>query len=574
MFGQLIHPRPLLKYLSFRLEGPDPRSVERARRGLVAVTAVILVGVAAVPLLDNLFFDEGHFFIDVPKHANLEIFCGLISIIISFILYSEYSGSGKLSGLCIVLAFLYMGILDIFHALADYDHNTFVWFHSWSAFFGAAFFFAAILVQSDEKVPGASVWSRRMHALLGVAAILVFAYLSNRLSPFLPNVLVFEMPLGTSVLDAKGTFSEFIYGLNIVSGILFIVSGLYFLNRFFATNDVVFLAFSASSLLFSESEILFAFSRLWDPIWWYWHVIKVVVFSGLLVGLAYGFTKTTQKLYTSRRELRGLLAEIEEKNRQLTTAFDRLKETQKYLKESEKLASIGKMAASLAHEIRNPLGAISNSIGVLRRYSHLDEENSELATIVDNEIDRLDKLVEDFICYSKPVGLRLELANINAVIRETLSVFSMNPGVGARIRIREELAPGVPDFYMDAGRVKQILLNVLKNALEAITGGGTIHITTEYKPGDAEMNIRITDTGNGIAKELLPQIFEPFFSTKDRGMGLGLNIVHNMMKAHHGYFSVGSSPGAGTEVQLSFPVHTETYEKEWREPEPQSGTAA
>jgi len=556
MLGELIYQKPLFKYLSFRLEAPDEREMRTARRRLLAVTGIILLGVAAAPFLVRWFLGEGQFVVDVPKHANLEIFCGLISIIISFILYSEYSGSGKPSVLCIVLAFLSMGILDIFHALADHDHNTFVWFHSFSAFFGAVFFSCAIIFQSEESRFPPSAWSRRIHAMLGACGILLFAYLSERLGPFLPNVLTFDMPVRTSVLDAHGTFSAFIYGLNVLSGILFLGTGLFFLVSYFATNDIVFLVFATSSLLFFESEMLFAFSKLWDPIWWYWHFIKVIVFSGLLLGLAFGFTKSTQKLHASRKELRGLLNEIEEKNRQLSTAFERLKETQKYLKESEKLASIGKVAASLAHEIRNPLGAISNSIGVFRRYTRLDEESLELVTIIDNEIDRLDNLVEDFICYSGPVRLRLEAANIHAIIDETLTVFSMNPGMHPGIHLRKELAAAVPDFFLDKGRIKQILLNVLNNALEAMPHGGRITILTVYKAGDRELDVRITDSGEGISKQLLSQIFEPFFSTKDRGMGLGLNIVHNIIKAHHGYFSIASTPGSGTEVQISLPVNT------------------
>jgi len=368
MAGESTYRNSLLKYLSFRLEATADRTLQSSRKRLLAAMFFVLVFVAAVPLFGRFFFQKSLFLIGAPIHANLEIFCGFISIIIAFILFWEYSASGKAKGLFLVLSFLSMGILDIFHALSDHDHNMFVWFHSFSAFFGAVFLFLAIFSKRAAGVRDTTLWERRLHGLLGVAVVFFFAYLSIRLNASLPNVLTFEMPIGTSVSDAKGTFSNFIYGLNLLSGLLFLGAGVLFTKNFFSTNDIVFLVFASSTLLFSESEILFAFSKLWDPMWWYWHVIKVIIFSGLLIGIAYGFTQTVQKLYTSRKELATLVENIEEKNRQIRTAFDRLKETQKYLKESEKLASIGKVAASLAHEIRNPLGAISNSIGVFRRH--------------------------------------------------------------------------------------------------------------------------------------------------------------------------------------------------------------
>jgi len=197
-----------------------------------------------------------------------------------------------------------------------------------------------------------------------------------------------------------------------------------------------------------------------------------------------------------------------------------------------------------------------------------------LVKIIDNEIDRLDNLVEDFICYSRPIRLRLEPVSMNTVVKETLAVFSLNPQVGHKVQLERELMTPVPDFHMDARRVKQILLNVLNNALEAMPNGGTIRVATVYRVDDNEMDVRISDTGGGIPKDILPQIFEPFFSTKDRGMGLGLNIVHNMMKAHRGYFSVGSTPGSGTEVLLSFPVRRTISEDERNALNLQSGTMA
>jgi len=196
--------------------------------------------------------------------------------------------------------------------------------------------------------------------------ITIFALLSVKFYANVPDVLSIKLPHHTYVTDAKGYFSEFIYTLNLTSSVLFLISGLFFLKDFKSTNDMLYHIFGTASLMLFASEFSFTFSKLWDPTWWYWHVIKAIIFTGLLIGLAYGFNRTFYGLHESRKKLTELLETLEKRNIEIRTAYEHLKETQRYLTESERLASIGKMAAGLAHEIRNPLGAISNSLGVLK----------------------------------------------------------------------------------------------------------------------------------------------------------------------------------------------------------------
>lgn len=559
IFGPARFNEPLFKYLSFRLDDIDEGRPSSTRyRLLIASFAVIIVVVLISvnrPLIGRFLLMEDVFWINAPNHSILEIFNGLISVLIGLILYREYSASGRRNILFLVLAFFSIGILDFFHAFSDYCHNMFVWFHSFSAFFGSLFFFGSIFIADRNSENNAqSIWTRRFYVLFGTLMIFTFAVLSIKLYSRLPGVLSVQLPHHTHVTLAKGHFSKFIYSLNFASSILFLFSGVVFYRGFLRINDVIYLIFGTSALLFFSSELSFTFSKLWDPMWWYWHVIKVIVFSGLLIGLAYGFTQTVYRLYTSKIRLANSFREIERKNVEIQRAYGRLKETQKYLKESEKLASIGKMAAGLAHEIRNPLGAITNSLGVLKRYSTLDRDGTELIDIVEKEMERLNDLVEDFMSFSKPSSLNKNHTDLHALIDETLSLSKLGDNVPAGIEIRRDYASDLPALMLDRNHIKQALLNVFMNAVQAMPAGGTLTIKTGYNESENEVKVTVADTGVGMSRELLTQVFQPFFTTKDKGLGLGVNIVHKIMTEHGGYVLISSRCGEGTQIQLNFPV--------------------
>jgi signal transduction histidine kinase len=283
----------------------------------------------------------------------------------------------------------------------------------------------------------------------------------------------------------------------------------------------------------------------------------VMIFSGLLIGLAYGFAHTVYRLHQSKIKLANFLEEIEKKNFEIRDAYDRLKETQKYLKESEKLASLGKMAAMVAHEIRNPLGAISNSLGALKRYSSFGRDDLELIGIVEKEMDRLNNMTEEFLSFARPSHLKREATDIHPLIDETVSLLQGGENGSPKVRIERSFAPDVPRLLLDRNRFKQILLNLLINARQAMPTGGEVSISTRHKKSEHEVEITIADTGAGMSQEVLTQAFQPFFTTKDSGLGLGLNIVNKIVKEHSGYVLISSSPGKGTHVQLNFPALAE-----------------
>ena len=457
--------------------------------------------------------------------------------------------------LFLVYAFFSVGILDFFHAFSDYCHNMFVWYHSSGALLCSFFFFSSMFVShDDEPYTDHSAWTRRYSIFSGIFIILIFAVLSRTFYSYIPDVLSVSLQHHTSVSMAKGQFSTFIYTVNYVSCVIYLLTGILFVRGFLKTNDVIYLIFGTSLLLFFVSELFFGFSKLWNPMWWYWHIIKAIIFSGLLLGLAYGFTKTFYRLYTSKMQLANLFKKIEGKNIEIEKAYVTLKETQRYLNKSEKLASIGKMAAMMAHEIRNPLGAISNSVGVLKKYSLLPQENTELLSLVEDEIERLNKLTEDFLSFANPSHLKRNKTNLNTVLAETLSLLNTEKTKPSEIIFQKSFAPDIPLLMLDRNYIKQVFINILMNSIQAMPQGGVITIQTRYKKTEDEIEITFADTGTGMAEDELSQVFQPFYTTKDKGLGLGLNIVHKIVKEHGGYIILSSRQGEGTQMKLGFPV--------------------
>jgi signal transduction histidine kinase len=561
--GGLIPPFEkcsFLNYVTFNVDETKD-STFLTRNKLLFFTFFVFISVALVsasrPIIEQFLGLGNMFWVNSSNHTLIEVFCGLIAIIIGLILSWEYLVSGKKNILFLVYALFSMGILDFFHAFSDYCHNLFVWFHSSGAFWGAVLMFSSTFFINDKKgkKKKSRIWTRRFHILLGIGLVLLYALLSMKYYSIIPDVLRMKLPHHTHITLVKGHFSDVIYIFNFSACLFFLFSGFFFIKGFLKSNDVIYLIFGLTALLLFESEISFTISNLWDFMWWYWHFIKVIVFSGLLLGLAYGFARSFYNLDKSKMALSTLLKEIEHKNVEIMKAYDRLKETQRYLSESEKLASIGKIAASMAHEIRNPLGAITNSLEVLKKYGSASVEDAELFEILDKEIDRLNKLVEDFLSYSRPSRLNVQKTDINGLIGETLKVFKMNEKTRGLI-IREIFTYPIPLLQIDNHKIKQVLLNIFFNALQAMPAGkGVLSVQTKYKKTENEAEINITDTGTGMSDDILARVFEPFFSTKDTGMGLGLNIAHKIIREHGGYISMFSKVNQGTQIQLNLPVN-------------------
>lgn len=259
--------------------------------------------------------------------------------------------------------------------------------------------------------------------------------------------------------------------------------------------------------------------------------------------------------FLSDRE-RGARAEAEGANRDLREALDRLREAQERLLHSERLATMGKMAAKVAHEIRNPLGSISLNVELLE-----DEiracpgptmpQSAELLTAIKGQIDLLTGLTEEYLRFARLPKPAIRPEDPAEILDELVQFF----GVGAEergIAFRRDVPEEVPKVLVDRKLFIQALLNLLRNALDATAREGTVTLSILRRGEMAE--VRIADQGIGIPEEHLGKIFDPFFTTKEGGTGLGLTIARQIIAEQGGHLTCASAVGTGTTFTVTIPV--------------------
>jgi signal transduction histidine kinase len=229
------------------------------------------------------------------------------------------------------------------------------------------------------------------------------------------------------------------------------------------------------------------------------------------------------------------------------------------LRRAENLASLTTLAAGVAHEIKNPLGAISIHLQLMRKALDKKEKQQDSEALIDKyfsvlneEVDRLNDIVIDFLFAVRPMSLELCEGDLNALITE-LGEFIRAELEQSNIRLLLELDGKLPPVLIDERYMKQVLLNLIKNAQAAMPNGGLLTIAT--MGSDSEVRISVCDTGTGISQENLKKIFEPYFTTKGSGTGLGLTLVYKIVREHQGEMSVDSREGEGTDFEIILPVY-------------------
>jgi two-component system NtrC family sensor kinase len=250
-----------------------------------------------------------------------------------------------------------------------------------------------------------------------------------------------------------------------------------------------------------------------------------------------------------------LIDQLEENLSRLAQSHTELRETQQQLIQSEKMASVGQLAAGVAHEINNPLGTILlYSHMILEKLGQRDERREELDTIA-KEAARCRDIVRGLLDFARQRKLQVENVNVNKILQEVLSLVEAQPSF-RRVKILTSLDPSVPPTGGDPVQLKEVFLNILSNAGEAMPEGGTITVSSRFLDGASrQIEVMIRDTGQGIPPENLDKIFMPFFSTKriGQGTGLGLAIAYGIVKMHRGAIEVRSTVGEGTTFWVKLP---------------------
>jgi signal transduction histidine kinase len=235
-------------------------------------------------------------------------------------------------------------------------------------------------------------------------------------------------------------------------------------------------------------------------------------------------------------------------NRHLTE----IQELEEKMARGERLVIVGNLAAAVAHEIRNPLSAVSMGLQRLRAEFEPAEgqEYRRMVDLVQGEVRRLNAIVEEFLSLARPIQLKREPVSIRALLEEVRRLVEPQAGP-AGITVEQRIPDSVPELRADRDRLKQVLLNLVLNAIEAMPSGGTL--TLGAAASDTTVTISVSDTGGGIPADLLPRVFEPYVTTKTRGLGLGLAIARRIVEAHGGRIEAESGAGPGTRFRVTLP---------------------
>jgi len=237
--------------------------------------------------------------------------------------------------------------------------------------------------------------------------------------------------------------------------------------------------------------------------------------------------------------------------RELEQVHQLLKENQDYLIRHERLADIGKLATTVAHEVRTPLVTIGGyAQRLLRNFATDRFEKEDLAVIVE-EVDRLDRITKELLEYSKESPLELETCDFNLLVSRSMGTLA--PKLKDRnIALRLDYHPRELKSRLDGHRLRQVIFNLVENAIDSMPGGGDLAVTTGLRSN--YLSLEISDTGGGIPKGELPRLFTPFFTTKARGCGLGLPVSKKIVDAHGGFIDITTEVGKGSRFTIFLPM--------------------
>jgi two-component system sensor histidine kinase HydH len=210
------------------------------------------------------------------------------------------------------------------------------------------------------------------------------------------------------------------------------------------------------------------------------------------------------------------------------------------------------MSAAVAHEVRNPLASMKGAVELLNGKARNGDASSEkLLALLSGEIQRLERVVDGFLDYARPAAAKLAPERLQEVARRTIDLLSKDPDLGG-VTINLEVKSDLPPIALDAEQIRQVLLNLVRNAAQAMAGAGRVTIEIGREGGEAVLRVR--DSGPGFGAAVLRRAFDPFFTTRSRGSGLGLAIARRIVEGHDGRILLGNPPSGGAEVVIVLPI--------------------
>ena len=252
-------------------------------------------------------------------------------------------------------------------------------------------------------------------------------------------------------------------------------------------------------------------------------------------------------LFSETNEASGLIITFQD--------LTEIRSMEESVRRKDRLAAVGRVAAGLAHEIRNPLGAMRGAIQVLESNMPAESVQSSLMDIILRESDRLNSIITNFLGYARPAAVDFADTNVGEAIKDTLTLLKHSPEVNENHRLVDDLVNETIIISADAAQLKQIFWNLARNALQAMKDGGELRVGLETIPNN-RIRIVFEDTGTGMSPDQVEQLFEPFSNSTSGGTGLGLSIVYQIVKDHNGAINVRSQKGKGTTITVELPRDT------------------
>jgi len=275
--------------------------------------------------------------------------------------------------------------------------------------------------------------------------------------------------------------------------------------------------------------------------------LEICVFC-LVGGLSGALTDRQRK---QKADLRRTTNQLRVANQELESNFERMKRAQR-------IYALAQLSAGLAHEIRTPLASLEGAAILVQRETQSDECRRELLDIIKKESRRLNRLFTSFLEFARPRRPDLQRVEIGEVL-DSVILLVRHAGDTSRLELRKQIEPGLPNLECDPEQLKQVLLNLVTNASQAMPHGGTVLLEVHHN--GSSIDIDVHDQGGGIDEENLERIFDPFFTTKESGTGLGLSVAHQIVSQHKGMLTIARNSPQGVTVRVSLPVQPGQYDE-------------
>lgn len=275
--------------------------------------------------------------------------------------------------------------------------------------------------------------------------------------------------------------------------------------------------------------------------------LEIVLYH--IIGAVTGFL--SQQQMNATRDLKMTIRERDESYDKLKKQAETLVEAEEQLRRADRLSALGQLSAGIAHEVRNPLASIKGTAEIISDKFKPGDKEYEFVEILIKEVNRLDAVVVGFLDFARPKPPERKASNSNDIILSVLKL-TKHQIARSRIKLKTHLEDQLPSAYVDPEQMKQVFLNLIINAVQAMPDGGILEVKT-YKE-DSQIVCLFSDTGSGISKDNQKNMFTPFYTSKNRGMGLGLAIVHRILEGHKGEITFTTKQNRGTCFSIRLPI--------------------